>query len=126
MIVLKMSGMLWHLEIGVDKSKNNKFMPLRIDDDKPLEKYKSIWTKIEHLKNIELYNLLVYDDICIKIKIKAYGEILYINFCGLNVPEDGLKHESVTGISFNFLLVYENKYYLQVHLENCAYKIVDK
>ena len=42
MIVLKMSGMLWHLEIGVDKSKNNKFMPLRIDDDKPLEKYKSI------------------------------------------------------------------------------------
>ena len=25
-----------------------------------------------------------------------------------------------------FVLVYENKYYLQVHLDNCAYKIIDK
>ena len=24
------------------------------------------------------------------------------------------------------LLIYENKYYLQVYLDNCAYKIVDK
>ena len=76
--------------------------------------------------DVNVYNIVISKLFYIKIKIKAYGEILYINFCRLNVPEDGLKHESVTGISFNFLLVYENKYYLQVHLENCAYKIVDK
>ena len=34
---------------GGDKNKNNKLMPLRIDDDKLLEKYKSIWNKIENL-----------------------------------------------------------------------------
>ena len=27
-------------------------------------------------------------------------------------------------ISIDSLLVYENKYYLQAYLENCAYKIV--
>ena len=27
------------------KVKNKKLMPLRIDDDKVLEKYKTIWTK---------------------------------------------------------------------------------
>ena len=113
--------MLWHLEIGVDKSKNNKNLCLCVQ--MMISHQKNIKAFELRLKNIELYNLLVYDDIYIKI---AYGEILYINFCGLNVPEDGLKHESVTGISFNILLVYENKYYLQVHLENCAYKIVDK
>ena len=29
-------------------------------------------------------------------------------------------------ISIEFLHVYENKYYLQVYLDNCAFKIVNK
>ena len=33
-----------------DKDKNNKFIPFRIDDEKLLEKYKAIWTKIQDLK----------------------------------------------------------------------------
>ena len=33
-----------------DKDKNNKLMSFRINDEKLLEKYKSIWTKIEYLK----------------------------------------------------------------------------
>ena len=37
-----------------DKDKSNKLMSFRIDDEKLLEKYKTIWTKIEHLKNIKL------------------------------------------------------------------------
>ena len=51
---------------------------------------------------------------------------IYINFCGLNVPEDDRECESFTIISIDSLLIYENKYYLQVHLDNCAYKIVDR
>ena len=39
------------------KIKRNKLMSFRIYDEKLLEKYKAIWTKIEDLKNIEL-NLL--------------------------------------------------------------------
>ena len=33
------------------KDKNNKLMSFRIVDDKLLEKYKTIWTKIEDLNN---------------------------------------------------------------------------
>ena len=51
---------------------------------------------------------------------------VYANFCGLNVPEDDIECESFTVISIDSLLVYENKYYLQVYLDNCAYKIVNK
>ena len=29
-------------------------------------------------------------------------------------------------VSIESLLVYENKYYLQVYLDNCAYKIANK
>ena len=62
--------MLRHLcDKDGDKDKNNKLMSFRIDDEKLLEKYKAIWTKIEDLKNIELNTLPVYDDRYIKTKI---------------------------------------------------------
>ena len=32
------------------KDKNNKLISFRINDEKLLEKYKAIWTKIEDLK----------------------------------------------------------------------------
>ena len=98
----------------------------RIDDEKLLEKYKAIWTKIEDLKNIKLNALSVYDDRYIKTKIRTYRDKVYTNFHGLNVPEDDIECESFTGISINSLFVYENKYYLQVYLDNCSYKIVNK
>ena len=42
------------------------------------------------------------------------------------MPEDDIEYESFTAISFDSLLVYENKSYLQVYLGNSAYKIVNK
>ena len=42
------------------------------------------------------------------------------------MPEDGVECESFTIIFVDSLLVYENKYYLQVYLDNCAYKMVEK
>ena len=45
---------------------------------------------------------------------------------GLNVIEDDIECECFTAIAIDFLLVYENKCYLQVYLGNCAYKIVNK
>ena len=42
------------------------------------------------------------------------------------MPEDDIESESFTVISIDSLLVYDNKYYLQVYLDNCAYKIANK
>ena len=41
------------------------------------------------------------------------------------MPENGVECESFTTISIVSLLLYENKYYLLVYLDNCAYKIVN-
>ena len=46
-----MSGYISRLKV---KDKNNKLVSFRIDNKKLLEKYKTIWTKIEDSKNIEL------------------------------------------------------------------------
>ena len=42
------------------------------------------------------------------------------------MPEDDVGCESFTVISIDSLLVCENKYYLQIYLDNGAYKITDK
>ena len=42
------------------------------------------------------------------------------------MPKDDAECECFTVISIDSLLVYENKYYLQVYLDNRAYKIANK
>ena len=73
-----------------------------------------------------MHALPVCDDIYVKTKIRAYRDKVYSNLRGLDVPEDGVECESFTVISNDCLLFYEDKYYLQVNLNNCAYKIVGK
>ena len=52
LIMPKMSDVKTFKVKDGDKDKNNKLMAFWIDD-KQLEKYKAIWTKVEDLKNIE-------------------------------------------------------------------------
>ena len=42
------------------------------------------------------------------------------------MSKDYIEFESFTVISIAYLLVYENKYYLQVYVDNCASKIENK
>ena len=65
--------------------------------------------------NIELNVLLVYDDRYIKTKIRTYGDKVYTNFRGLNVPEDDTECESFTVNYIGFMLVFLSKYYLQAY-----------
>ena len=55
-------------------------MSFYIDDEILLEKYKTIWSKTENFKNIELKNLPVYDDRYIKTKIRTCSNNVYPNF----------------------------------------------
>ena len=48
-------------------------MSLCVDDDRLLEKYETIWTKIGGLQNIKLNALSIYDDRYIKTKIITFG-----------------------------------------------------
>ena len=125
-LVLIMPKMSEYVKTFTVEDKNNKLMSFHIDDEKLSEKYRAIWTKIEDLKYIKLNDLPVYDDRYIKAKIRTYGDKVYTNFRGLNVPEDDIECESFTVIAIDSLLVYENKYYLHVYLDNCAYEIVNK
>ena len=57
--------------------------------------------------------------------IQSYGDKVYTNFCGFNVPKDGVECEHNLISSIDFLLVYENIYYIEVYLGSSAYKIIN-
>ena len=101
------------------EDKNSKLMSFCIDDEL-LEKYQTIWTKIE--VNV----LAVYDDRWIKTKIRTYSNKVYTNFLGFNVAEDDIECEPFTIIFVDSLLIYCKKYYFQVYSDKCPYKIVNK
>ena len=126
LILPKMSGYVKTFKVkDRDKYKNKKLISFPINDEKLLENYKTIWTKIEGLQNIELNALPGYDDRYIKTEIRTYGNKVYTNFHDLDLPEDGVECESLIIISIDSLLGYGSKYYLQVYLDNCAYKTVN-
>ena len=77
------------------------------------------------LKDIKLNALPVYDDRYMKTKRRTFGDKVYTNFRALNVPEDDIECESFTVISIDSLLVYDKKH-LEVYLDNCVYKTVNK
>ena len=109
LVMPKMSGYVKTFKV---KDKTNKLMLFRINDKKLLEKYNTIWTKIENLKNIVLNILPIYDDRYIKTILRTEVDNVYTNFRVLNVPENDIEGESFFVISIDSLLVYENIYYL--------------
>ena len=66
LLALIMPKISWYVKTfkvkDEDKDENNKLISFGIDDEKLLEKYKAIWSKIEDLQDIELNALAVYDD----------------------------------------------------------------
>ena len=62
----------------------------------------------------------------IEKEIRTYGNKVYTTFRGIIVPEDDRVCEPFTVISIDSIFLYNKKYYLQVYLDNCAYKIVSK
>ena len=109
LVLPKLSG---YAEAFKFEDKRNKLMSSRIDHEALLEKYKTIWAKIEDLKNTELNALPVYDNRHIETKIRPYGGKVYTNFRGLNVPEDDIECKSFSVLPIDSLFAYGSKYYL--------------
>ena len=75
LILPKISGYVKTFKVkGGDKNMNNKLMFFCIDHEKLLEKYRTIWAKIEDPKSFNFNVLPIYDDRYAKMKIRANGD----------------------------------------------------
>ena len=86
LVLPKMGGYIKTFKVKDGDKDKNKLMSFGIGDEKLLDKNKTVWTKIEDIKNIELNALQVYNGRYIKTKIKTLGDKVYTKF-SVNVPE---------------------------------------
>ena len=112
-----MSGYIKYFENG---GKNMYFM---IGDDSVLVKYNEIWNNFKKTLNIKFHSMPVYDEKYIKAKLKEFHGVVNTNFCGDEIPKEGVHHTFIACISIDSVLRIEKKNHPQFYFEERKYKI---
>ena len=113
-----MSGYIKYFDDG------GKNMSLKIEDDNVLVKYNQIWNKIKKMLSIKFHSQPAYDEKYIKNKVKTFNEA--VNTIFSDDPKENIHHICLTAIYIDSVMKADKKYYHQVYLEQCKYKIKKK
>ena len=98
-------------------------MSFKIDEEWIYLKYNEIWNKTkELLGRIKLSSDIIYDDQNIKTKIKTFKMVKTLLSDNI-IPEEKIEHECISFISVDSVLKIDKKWYSQVYLEQCQYKV---
>ena len=117
-ILPQVSGYIKYFENG------GKNMSFKIEDDDLNVKYNQIWNKIKEMLGVKFYSEPIYDDKCIKIKVKIFSSVINTLFSGDEVPKEKVEYVCIPVISINSVLRVNKKNYLRTTiLEQCKYKM---
>ena len=84
------------------------------------------WKKIKDLLNgIRLDNDIIYNDQYIKTKVKTFKMVKTL-FDNDKIPEEKIGYKCILYISVDSVLKIEKKWFPQVSLEQCKYKIKER
>ena len=101
-----------------------KNMSFKIEDDSVYLKFNEIWDKIkELLDGLKFYSEPIYYDQYIKTKVKNFSGMIKTLFDGDKIHEERIEHILIACISIDSVLKVDEKYYPQVYLEQCKYKV---
>ena len=98
-------------------------MSFFIKGDEVKEKYKQIWDVIKNKLKIKFHSLPVYDKKYLKTKVREYDGVIKTNFLGNDVPKENMHYTCIACITIDSVMKMDKKYFLQVYLEECKYKI---
>ena len=101
-------------------------MSFKIEDDEVYIKCKQIWSKIKELLGVKFYSEPIYDDKYIETKVKTFSSVINTLFSGDEIPKERVEYVCISCISIYSILKIKNKYYPQVYLEQCKYKMRKK
>ena len=77
------------------------------------------------MNGIRLSSDIVYDDKYVKTKVKTFKTVKTF-FSDDIIPKEKIKCECVPCISVDSVLKIEKKWYPQVYLEQCKYKVKER
>ena len=112
-----MSGYIKYFD---DVGKNMSF---RIEDDSVYLKYNEIWNEIKRTLNIRFHSQPIYDDKCIKTKVKTFNGVINTLFLDNKIPKERKHYICIAAICIDSILKVDKKNYPQVYLEKYKYKI---
>ena len=116
-ILLQMDGYIKYFENG---GKNMSFM---IKDDKVWDKYDKIWNVIKDKLGIKFHSEPVYEYKYLRVKVREFEGIIKTNFLGNGVPKENMHYTCIACIAIGYVMRIDKKYFPQVYLEECKYKI---
>ena len=110
----QMNGYIKYFEYGTPN------MYFLIKDEEVIEKYEQIWYVVKNKLKIKFHSEPVYEYKYLKTKVKEYDGMIKTNFLG-----NGMRKENIhyTSIAIDSVMKIDEKYFLQVYLEECKYKI---
>ena len=88
-----------------------------------LGKYNEICDKIKETLKIKFHSMPVYDEKCIKAKVREFDGVIKTNFLVDEITEQNVHYACIASITIDFVMRMEKKNYWQVYLEECKYKI---
>ena len=116
-ILPQMKGYIKYFENG---SKNMTFLTR---DDEVLYEYNEIWDRVKKKLNIKFHSQPIYDKKYIKTKVREFDGVIKANFLGNKVPKGNMHYTCIACVTIDFVVRIDKKYYPQVYLEECKYKI---
>ena len=112
-----MSGYIKYFDNG------NKNMSFKIEDENVYLKYTEIWNKTKRLLDTRFHSQPIYDDKCIKTKVKTFSGVTSTFFSKDELPKERNHYICIAAICIDSVLKVEKKKYPQVYLEQCKYKL---
>ena len=116
-ILPQMNGYIKCVEYG------NPKMSFFIKDEEVGEKYQQIWDVIKNKLKIKFHSEPVYEYKYLKTKVKEYDGAMKTNFLDNGIPKKNMHYTCIACINIDSVMKMDKKYFPQVYLEECKYKI---
>ena len=84
---------------------------------------KYIWDVIKNKLGIKFYSQPIYENKCLKAKVRELNGNIKTNFLGNNVPKENTYYTCIACITLDSVLKMNKKNYPQIYLEECKYKV---
>ena len=110
-------GYIKYFEYG---SPNMSFL---IRNEEVGEKFEQIWDAIKNNLKIKFHNEAVYEYKYLKTKVREYDGVIKTNFLGNGIPKENMHYTCIACITIDSVMKMDKKYFSQVYLEECKYKI---
>ena len=79
-----------------------------------------MWLKINLIK---FHREPVYEYKYLRVKVREFEGIIKTNFLGNGVPKENMHYTCIACITIDYVMKMYKKYFPQVYLEQCKYKI---